>query len=85
MPFYRKRPVVIEAIEWTGENIKEIADFMHWRMFSHDFRSGLIIHTLEGNHNATVGDFIIKGVHGEFYPCKPEIFAATYEAAGGGK
>jgi hypothetical protein len=54
-------------------------DFMKWRNAAHDKRSGLVIHTLEGNHNASPGDFIIKGVAGEFYPCKPEIFALTYE------
>ncbi|MBL4886786.1 MAG: hypothetical protein JKY95_19955 [Planctomycetaceae bacterium] len=77
---YRKKPVVIDAIEWTGENIKEICDFMSWKNVSHDERHGLKIHTLEGEHHALVGDMIIKGVAGEFYPCKPDIFAQTYEA-----
>lgn len=79
MPKYRKKPVVIEAVEWTGSNINEIMNFMNWRNAAHDDRSGLVIHTLEGNHNASVGDFVIKGVKGEFYPCKPDIFAATYD------
>lgn len=77
---YRKKPVVIEAVQWTGENINEVLDFMKWRNASHDKHAGLVIHTLEGNHNASPGDFIIKGVHGEFYPCKPGIFEKTYEA-----
>lgn len=81
MAKYRKKPVVIEAVQWTGENVKEVMDFMEWRNSAHDERAGLVIHTLEGNHNALPGDFIIKGVKGEFYPCKPDIFAATYEAA----
>lgn len=77
---YRKKPVVIEAVVWTGENIDEVASFMNWINFEHDSRSGLFIITLEGRHFATEGDYIIKGVVGEFYPCKPEIFEATYEA-----
>jgi len=78
---YRKKPVVIEAVQWNGENVSEVLDFMNWRNASHDERAGLVIHTLEGNHQATPGDFIIKGVKGEFYPCKPDIFAATYDPA----
>jgi hypothetical protein len=78
---YRKKPVVIEAVQWNGTNVKEVFDFMKWRNASHDERQGLVIHTLEGNHDATPGDFIIKGVKGEFYPCKPDIFAMTYESA----
>lgn len=79
MPKFRKKPVVIEAVQWTGKNVKEIMDFMSWRNAAHDDRAGLTIHTLEGNHHASPGDWIIKGVKGEFYPCKPDIFAATYE------
>lgn len=79
MARYRKLPVEIEAIEWTGDNIIEIGKFLGGRNFSHDKWYGLRIHTLEGTHDATVGDFIIKGVKGEFYPCKPDIFAQTYE------
>lgn len=78
---FRKKPVVIEAVQWTGVNINEIMDFMQWRNAGYDERNGLVIHTLEGNHHATIGDWIIKGVKNEFYPCKPDIFAATYEAA----
>lgn len=78
---YTKKPVTIDAIIWNGENIDEIANFMNWRNFEHDKRSGLVIRTLEGSHNASVGDYIIKGVKGEFYPCKPDIFLMTYNEA----
>ena len=78
---FRKKPVVIEAIQWTGDNLKEIEGFINqgkpWGNLSNP--EGLIIHTLEGDHRADKGDWIIKGIHGEFYPCKPDIFAKTYE------
>lgn len=76
---FRKKPVEIEAVEWTGDNVKEVMDFMAWRNASHDNQTGLNIRTLEGTHHATPGDWIIKGVAGEFYPCKPDIFAMTYD------
>ena len=76
---YIKRPVEIEAIKWDGDNIKAVMDFMSWRNADHDKQSGLVIYTLEGSHKANVGDFIIKGVKGEFYPCKPDIFELTYK------
>ena len=79
MEKYRKKPVVVEAVQWTGENVKEVLDFMEWRNVAHDATLGLTINTLEGNHHASPGDWIIKGVQGEFYPCKPEIFEKTYE------
>lgn len=78
---YTKKPVTIQAVKWTGENIKAVMDFMNWRNASHDERDGLRIHTLEGNLSASVGDFIIRGVKGEFYACKPDIFEATYSVA----
>jgi len=79
---FRKKPVVIEAIQFTGDNSAEVLAFTGEQARSQNFglRPGLIIHTLEGDHAAGVGDFIIKGIAGEFYPCKPDIFAATYEA-----
>ncbi len=90
MPMFKKKPVVIEAIEWTGKNLKEIINFtgLHesandweWDHFENVVKSeGLKIFTLEGSYKATIGDMIIKGVAGEFYPCKPSIFADTYEA-----
>lgn len=76
---YRKKPVIIEAVQWTGDNISEICKFTK-RDISHLLRSGqLHIETLEGIMKASVGDFIIKGVSCEFYPCKPEVFYQTYE------
>ena len=88
---YRKKPVVVEAIQWNGLNLKEIEDFagqaLDYEIYDTAYQASVappkarvIIHTLEGDHVATVGDYIIKGVKGEFYPCKPEIFAETYEA-----
>lgn len=75
---YRNKPVVIEAVQWTGDNEREIYDFGVSYSVA---RSGrLVIDTLEGEMLASVGDYIIKGVQGEFYPCKPDIFEATYEA-----
>lgn len=79
MAKYTKKPVEIEAIQWNGNNIDEIMSFVKGRNINYDKREGLIIHTLEGNHNATIGDFIIKGIKGEFYPCKPDIFHLTYD------
>lgn len=75
---YTKKPVTIEAVQWTGRNISDICKFTG-RDVGHLLSSGqLFIGTLEGYHRAEVGDYIIKGVKGEFYPCKPDIFALTY-------
>jgi hypothetical protein len=77
---FRKKPVVIEAVQWTGENAAELNAFMGGALALHPIHTcSPVIHTLEGDHLATRGDWIIKGVKGEFYPCKPDIFAATYE------
>ena len=74
---YRKKPVVVEAVQWTGANYDEIVEFTgsKAKLCCRD----LMIHTLEGDHFASIGDYIIKGVAGEFYPCKPDIFEQTYE------
>jgi hypothetical protein len=80
--FYRKKPVVIRAIQWTGDNRKEIFDFCDKCYFNTSFETGelhLKIQTLEGNMEASEGDYVIQGVQGEFYPCKPDIFEKTYE------
>lgn len=78
MPFFRKKPVVIEAIQFCG-NFEELEDFCGGDA---EFRNGqLVIATLEGPLHASPDDWIIKGVKGEFYPCKPDIFDATYEPA----
>lgn len=85
MPQFRKKPVVIEAIQLTHENAREV---MEWCGSTQSYTkgpmravTGIMVPTLESPHEATFGDWIIKGVKGEFYPCKPDIFAATYEAA----
>lgn len=78
---YKKKPVVVEAVQWTGENHAEMCEFIDPEVFEIKPKEGLIIHTLEGDHHASPGDYIIKGVNGEFYPCKPDIFAKTYEPA----
>lgn len=82
---YRKRPVEVEAIQFDGWNWREVYQFMSDEplMFTQDFRKEeyVTIDTLEGVMKARVGDYIIKGVHGEFYPCKPDIFHETYEDA----
>lgn len=86
---YRKKPVVIEAVQFDGT--KESANqLLGWigsngadakRAHRTKPGHGLIIGTLEGDMSVSCGDFVIKGVQGEFYPCKPDIFAATYEPA----
>ena len=78
---YRKKPVVVEAVQWTGENHAEMYEFIDPEAFEIIPRVGLVIHTLEGDHHASPGDYIIKGVNREFYPCKPDIFEKTYEDA----
>ena len=100
---FRKKPVVIEAKQYTGENADEIVQWAQggWDRVTPFSANGngmwikqkvmpdvsmqcvyfLVIPTMEGDHDASPGDWIIKGVKGEFYPCKPDIFAATYEAA----
>lgn len=79
---YRKKPVVIGAVQWSGNNLNEILDFMKDKQpnyYEDDEQKLLTIQTLEGNMIASVGDYIIKGVQGELYPCKPDIFKQTYE------
>jgi hypothetical protein len=79
---YRKKPVVIEAVQWTGAMAPVAALVGHdLPTFGPPAHSGsLRIATLEGDHECRLGDWIIKGVQGELYPCKPDIFEATYEA-----
>ncbi len=74
---YIKRPVEVEAVQWTGENAEEILGFTnHYAKVS---ENTVEIPTLEGTMTAKIGDYIIKGVCDEFYPCKPHIFESTYE------
>lgn len=77
---YRKKPVVIEAVRFTGDNFKDVSEFAADISDGCSLRNGIVyIDTLEGTMAANEGDWIIKGVKGEFYPCKPDIFAMTYE------
>jgi len=76
---YRKKPVVIDAVQWTGSNLSEIADLIG--RADNVFVAGntIKIKTLEGVMVASPGDWIIIGVKKEIYPCKPDIFSATYD------
>lgn len=95
---FRKKPVVINAVQWTGANVQELTNFLagfevHVAppnseaecvscIAKFDFTTqpaSVRIPTLEGEMTASAGDWMIRGVKGEFYPCKPDIFAATYE------
>jgi len=82
---YRKKPVEIEAIQYNGMNSAEIAEFMGVMIRTktvplEGFPYGKVtIETLEGTMTASENDFIIRGVQGEYYPCKPDIFKLTYE------
>lgn len=79
---YRKKPVIIEAIQWTGDNIdelrREFSNFINdsWIVGKN---SELYLGTLEGPMHASIGDYIIRGIKGEFYACKPDIFNETYD------
>lgn len=81
---FTKKPVTIEAIQWTGKNLREVITFTDGPPDTLEAyadlvaRDGLKIYTLEGKMLANVGDWIIRGVKGEYYPCKPDIFEATY-------
>ena len=89
---YRKKPLIVEAIRWNGNTaLSEVEKFMGYcpnvKLFSESaYVAGVapplftvLISTKEGTMEASPGDWIIKGVHGEFYPCKPDIFEKTYE------
>lgn len=94
MPKFRKKPVVIDAMQFDG-TIASASAICQWAnagaeepLIDYVTQDGddknahdMLVHTLEGDHTASPGDWIIRGVAGEFYPCKPAIFAATYEAA----
>lgn len=90
MAQFRKKPVVIDAVRWLGWNWNEVCDFVpvpdvavgdEENMVTREglSRMPIIIHTLEGDMRAEIGDWIIRGVKGEYYPCKPDIFSMTYE------
>ena len=87
MAKFRKKAVEIEAVKFTRNNWDDVKSFTNNTAHTLTVERRIngiatcIIPTLEGRHIATEGDWIIKGVKGEFYPCKPDIFAATYDAA----
>lgn len=88
MPRYRKKPVEIEAMQFLGdyESVTAIHKWagktlLVWFMHSNKMN----IPTLEGDMTANVGDWIIRGINGEYYPCKPDIFEKTYEPVEGGE
>lgn len=85
---FRKKPVEVEAIKWDGTNWNEICNFIpvphvakgdEETLKREPSRMPILIETLEGTMRAELGDWIIKGIQGEFYPCKPDIFEQTYE------
>ena len=86
---FRKKPVVIEAIQWTGSNLLQVIQHTGLNVSASHFKwdeyedlvskDGLKIFTLEGKMNADIGEWIIKCEKGECYPCKPDIFELTYE------
>ena len=84
---YKKKPVIIEAFQYDGDLIDSKGNYYvpEWAQRAHHterifFKDGeMYIQTLEGTHHASVGDYIIKGVKGEIYPCKPDIFESSYE------
>ena len=94
---YRKKPIVIEAFQYDGDLMNRDGEYYipQWAVEAfktkvmyyaslqwNDAQCELFITTLEGNHHVSVGDYIIKGVQGELYPCKPDIFEQTYEMVG---
>jgi hypothetical protein len=78
---YRKKPVEIEAVQFTGGNCIDIIRFIGgpWTNLELHNSDQPVIRTLEGDMTASIGDYIIKGVKGEFYPCKPDIFEMSYD------
>lgn len=90
MPQFRKKPVVIEAMLVPKLNDRERCDELYHFLgndagWSINEDGSINIETLEGVMTANIGDWIIRGVKGEYYPCKPDIFAVTYEPVTGGK
>lgn len=77
---YRKKPVVIDAIQWTGDNYAEIFEFTEGKAYPAESHSDtLIVSTLEGEVEAVKGCYIIRGIDGDNYPCQEAIFNKTYE------
>ncbi len=80
---YRKKPIVIEAMRWTGKNSADVDMFCGPSAVIFSNPPRIVVKTLEGQMEARVGDYIIKGIKSEFYPCRPEIFEETYEPVEG--
>jgi hypothetical protein len=82
MPRYRRRPTIIEAVQFTGTNTVEIAGLLGWSYSGgeDEYCDSIIIETLNGDVTVPVGEWVIKGVAGEGYPCRDDIFRATYDA-----
>ena len=91
---YVKKPIVIDALQWDGSEHRPMFNFLEGdnanmsNMFAigknfyidhSKVEGGLVIKTLEGEHLASIGDYIIKGIKGEYYPCKPDVFDLTYD------
>ena len=79
MAKYKTKPCVIEAIQWTGKNANEIAQFTQGKLIKGVFHNDFIIYTRGDDMRVNVGDYIIKGLNGKYYPCKPDIFKKKYE------
>lgn len=73
---YVKKPIPITALQWTGDNVKEMMRFSKDIIIT---EGGLFVKTLEGDMHANVGDYVVRGVRGEFWPVKKDIFEETYE------
>lgn len=74
---YRHKPTIITAIKYTGQNLPDVQRFLGYAY--HHYHSKLFIKTPEGPMKASAGDWIVRGIQGEFYPVKPEVFEASYE------
>jgi hypothetical protein len=91
MGTYRKKPVEIEAVLWTGENWNEVVEFVRATGKPEDFAKVvydqsshlLLVSTLEGRVRCSMGDWLLRGVKGEYYPCRADIFEATYDEVSG--
>jgi len=85
MAKYRKKPIIIDAIQYNGQNLNLVMDFIgdpdgtSGEYFVCHNTGGIAIPTLEGTMIASLNDYIIKGIKGEFYPCKPDIFENSYD------
>lgn len=80
MPYYRKKPILVEARQYTGDNFLELQDWSADHVELSDYRDDAIcVYTPEGRLWFDEGDYVIKGACGEFYPCQKDIFEETYE------